>query len=410
MERDLSELGVGESDEAMRQRLQAEEIQEARNEMIKCLPYYMNPKYDSSASRRDYRDRFLRFTIENLLLVAEQMRTNSDDQTFWTGEELFAACHDTWVRFMSRGFTLDGTYTGTMQLLRNQFTDLSTREWNWHPEWHFRTYDGYDAPSEDRIVPFDLRDVYRTLDQMQKNNQVETVATPSNLHWSIDKRHLVDQTVRQQWIDSLPKKPTSGYSSDDLMKIIFGPKKDKFPDQLKTNLRYCPDIVPYGQYLAEGDIVWHLSEVEKPALETSKPGTIHKIEGRLVIEPTGYYGSEKINAMITGADREHRIRGTNYTGVPGVADVHKPFWDFLMQYPAKTINLLGYRTLNPTIQNPPTEVFDGLKVSFNPGKEVCETIQELIACYLRINPKYEDFIKVNLAHLRSLIEQAQENQ
>jgi hypothetical protein len=356
----------------------------------------MHPKFDSSESRRQYRDVYLKYIIEQLLIAAEWKRDvhDLDDvQMFWTAEELFVACQDIWIRCMSARFHPTGFYYGTLKFLRNQFSLCSIQEWNWHPEWHFREYDAYDAPTEDRVVPFDIQDVCRNLMELKQFDLIEELPTPSRLHWSVDKNNLTQQ-FKQDWIATLSTDQPK--TSDDLFKMLFSPNEKEFPDKFKLVLKHAPDIVPYAQYGAEGDIIWYLSKPTKPALETSCPGTYHNTNAaRIVHQSTGYYGTQAVNDMLTPDEKKLRMQGMNYHGPAPIAKAYWKFWEFLMQRPTKDTPLLGYRIklLPPEPQCQPTEVLPDFQISFCPGD--CASTRTLISCYLRINPVHEANMETN---------------
>lgn len=374
-----------------------------REKLANGLDYYMHPKFDSANSRRQYRDVYLKYTIEQLLIAAEWKRDVldiQDVQMFWTAEELFVACQDIWIRMTAARFHPSGFYVGTLEYLRNQFLIYRTQEWNWLPEWHFRTYDAYDAPTEDRVVPFDIQDIYRNLKELKQIDLIEELPTPSRLHWSVDKNNITPQ-FKQDWIATLSS-DTTPKTSDDLFKKLFGPHEKDLPDKFSLALKYAPEIVPYAQYGAEGDIIWHLSKPTKPALETSKPGISYKSSGRLVHESTGYYGTQAVNDMLTPDERKLRMQGMNYHGPSPIAATYWKFWEFLMQRPTKDVPLLGYRIklLPPEPQCQPTEVMPDFEVNFCPLD--CASARELISCYLRINPVHEANMDAGYERMKAL--------
>ena len=358
--------------------------------------YYMHPNYDSSESRRVYRDRYLKHVIEMLLISAEWKRdySNSDDmQMFWTAEELFVACQDIWIRSQGSRFYPAAFYRGTLEYLRNQFLDNTTKWWNWCPKWHFVQYDGYDVPTEDRIVPFDIHDVRRILTEMRN---VEEVLTPSRLHWSIDKRNLTPE-FKQDWIGTI-KKPNRPLTSDEMFALIFHPNPKDFPDKFAFNLRHCPDIVPYALFGAEGDTIWHLSKPTKPARETSTPGKAHiSNASRIVHEKTGYYGTPDVNDMLTKDERPLRMQGMNYFGPSPIAGTYFKFWEYLMTRQTPDTEIKGYRlkTLPPEPQYPQSEAMPLFDVQFCPSGDYCRSTRDLISRYLRINPAHEAHMDEN---------------
>jgi hypothetical protein len=360
-------------------------------------PFYFSHKYDASASRRRYRDEFLTYVILKLLASAEWKRNYNDPddmKMFWTSSELYVACHDIWVRSVAHQIDpLNGFVCGNLKGLRLKFLSLTVMPWNFLPTLHFRIYDGYDAPTEDRIVPFDIGDVEWILSQLIISKHVHQVDTPSNLHWSIAKDSLTLK-LRSEWQKLTPQTVTipAHTSQQEIYMQLKEFFKNMHAERIYLNTKHLPSIVHFGEFLAKGDIVWEKSQITEKPLEISTHGTLSDLDPSDELDQFTY-GSTAINKALSPDEKSGRIFGMNYEGAYPTSNNYSDCWKFLMSRNDQSSILTGYQISSspPEVLVPAPDILpDQESFMFCPARE---STQDLIRCYLYLDPNYNQLIQ-----------------
>ena len=330
----------------------------------KHLPYYFDPIYDDPDKRRDFRDGFIRYTVERILAAAEWKRdTINGETTAWTAAELYCATLDFWVRIVSLQFHEDGWNYGNIPFMDGKLLMYQLDDRNMGAKHHFITEAHFDQPTLNRTIPFDFDDFIKVLNSMTSVDQVED--SISNHIWlDLDMVEKMYDIMELKWAELVkiqaPEKP----NSDQILSILLGTTEDKKLTKLLYGLRITKQIVKRDQitlaeFLIHCNPLYNMSKHTKPLISESKSGKMYHApeSSRIVVDHSGRpYAPELIDA-IPDETRRLIIASIQSTGIIYAVKKIRSVWGFVTSEigkPVTNCTITGYRLriLPPKITAP----------------------------------------------------------
>jgi hypothetical protein len=327
--------------------------------LARLFPFYFDAAYDAPEKRRALRDGFLQGALRALLAAVEWRRDvtpgAADRDTYWTLEELYAACHAVWLSLLGsvtlileaqqHDLPMPGEDARTTRAaIIEVLSELATPVDRADVKLHFSFANHLDVPSEDRFVPFDLEDVRRVLADAPFAARV-TPATTGARRFVVDARdpRLHDPAVEATWKARPMSDTIVPGTLQHLFHLMHSDNVAALRHAVATAAAAAGAVVTLGDLLVRGhELVERMralpADAQKPSRTSSSlVGTPRDLTGvtRIVHERQPYYGPPEVSKQLSPDHFNHGKSTMEDSGTTALAHC----WMEVMPYVMSTAPL-----------------------------------------------------------------------